>query len=81
MPQLELLELLDAMEQEGGTILCGEALNTSGSQFLNMNFDTHISLFLLGELVLALIVNPSDKFSGWLSGGVLRLGEPVVEEV
>ncbi|GCE65924.1 hypothetical protein OMCYN_01870 [cyanobiont of Ornithocercus magnificus] len=46
-----------------------------------MTRDTHIALFLMGELVAALRANDPDAFKRWLSGGVQDLGEPVVVEL
>ena len=37
--------------------------------------DTRIALFLMGELVGALLANDPDAFKGWSFGGVQDLGE------
>ena len=46
-----------------------------------MTHDTRIALFLMGELVAALLANDPDAFRQWLSGGIQDLGKPVVEEL
>ena len=46
-----------------------------------MPHETHIALFLIGELVAALRANDPDAFKCWLFGGVQDLGEPVVEKL
>ena len=46
-----------------------------------MTRDTRIALFLMGELVAALLANDTDAFKRWLPGVVQDLGEPVVEEL
>ena len=46
-----------------------------------MTRNTHIALFLMGELFAALRANDPDLFKRWPSGGIQDLGEPVVEEL
>ena len=46
-----------------------------------MSFETQMHLLLLSELVSALIVNDSDTYRRWLSGGIQDLGRPAVEEL
>ena len=46
-----------------------------------MRQDTHVALFLLGQLVVALTANVPEAFRRWLSGRVQNLGEPVLEEL
>lgn len=46
-----------------------------------MRQDTHVALFLLGQLVVALTANVPEAFRRWLSGRVQNLGEPVLEKL
>ena len=46
-----------------------------------MSHDTHIALFLMGELLTALRANDSGLFKRWLYGGIEDLGGPAVTEL
>ena len=45
-----------------------------------MTQDTHIALFLMGQLVAALRANESDACSCWLSGGLQALEEAAMRD-
>ena len=46
-----------------------------------MTLETHIALFLVGELLAALQANDPDTFKQWIAGGVEDLGETAVLEL